>query len=265
MFSSAKKVAAVSPTPKAKSASKAAETIPGYAAVAALSACIAQLTGLLKLKDGPVRVTVKDRLIMDGLKHKKKPDSMDLVDGDATGSGYLAKRASNRPLAQSEIEVLAELFDVKPDPDNGSLTIPGITETRERQAGLLAVNPAYAGDEVLLARIDKALKAVKGLDIPDDFIIAQDAVTETIVWDGALDNLFGRSYEIVSGAFDIVGSLGLKPQFKDVTAAWKVVEELLNPEPEAKEAERAENKEILRTQLKASVAVDTGSRRSKRA
>jgi hypothetical protein len=226
MFSTAKKVAAVTPpAPKGKATPNAVDAIPGYAAVAALDVCIKQLVALLELKKDPVKGTVSDRLLKRGMATKTKPATMYPADGSsAGGSVSLTRRASNRPLAENEIEVLADLFEISIG-DNGGLTIPGITETREKQPALLAVNPAYAGDEILLARIDKALQGVKG--VPEDFIIQQDPVIETIVSETALDRIWSHPANVVTGSIAILAGLVFRPVFKDMMKAWEMVIEML--------------------------------------
>jgi hypothetical protein len=258
MFSNAKKVQAVTPAVKAKAAAKAVDAIPGYAKMAAIDACIKQLTTELDLHKVPVKAVVLERMLSRGLASKAKPATMTLADAGgpssdgvslASGNAYLGKRPSNRPLAAAEIELLAELFEVEVD-DDGGLTVPGITETREKQPSLLAVNPAYAGDEVLLKRIDQRLKGVQG--IPEDFIIQQAAVVETIVSDSGLDQLFSHPANVVAKAVDVIGGIVFRPVFKDVMAAWQIVRDLLAPPEAEAEAKTAEAKVAVRDMLVAS-------------
>jgi hypothetical protein len=226
MFTNAKKVAAVNPAaPKAKAKiTHAVDALDGYAEVAALDTCIKQLTGLLELKKAPIKEAVIERLISRGIATKLKPNTMYPADGGAGGSASLTRRGSNRALAAAEVEVLAELFEL-PIGEDGGLAIPGITETREKQPALLAVNPAYAHDELLLARIDKALQGVKG--VPEDFIVQQDPVIETIVSETALDRIFSYPAAVVPSTIEIIAGLVFRPVFKDMMRAWEMVIEMI--------------------------------------
>ena len=66
-----------------------------------------------------------------------------------------------------------------------------LIETIDEQPEMLAINPAYASNEALLKKIDKALSGVKG--ILEDFVVQIPATTKTVVRDMATDAVFRLS------------------------------------------------------------------------
>lgn len=224
MFSSAKRVA-LAPAKTAKGrVTKAVDEIEGWEELAALDAVSKALAGLVTIKkqaieDGPVT----DLLVTRGLALARKPESLSPVEGEAKGSAYIAKRSTNSPLKEEEIELLAETV--------GQEWLDRYVETMEAQPALLAVNPAYAGDEALLRRIDRALKSVK--DIPEDFIIQTEPVAKTVVKDEAVNEMFRLSPEKLDAVFAVLAGISLRPVYgAGLEKAWEKIKALI-PEAEA--------------------------------
>jgi hypothetical protein len=224
MFSTAKKVALTSQAPAKGKPQKALDMIEGWEQLCALDAVSKALAGLVAIKkqtieDGPVT----DLLITRGLATGRKPESLSPVEGDGKGSAYIAKRSTRSALSEDEIALLTETV--------GEDAVETYVETVEAQPALLAVNPAYADDEALLRRIDKALSGVKG--IPEDFIIQTEAQSKTVVSDEAVNAMFALSPEKLDAIFAILAGISLRPVFAGgLEKAWEVVKPLI-PEAES--------------------------------
>jgi hypothetical protein len=215
-----------------KKASGPVHLIPNYAEVAAISACIKSLEALLELKKGPITDAAQKRLIAQGLAQKSKPDAISLTDRGAGGSCYIRRKDARQPLTQDELDVIGSLIESTQE-DGQVVAIAGITEA---VAPVLALNPVYAGDEALLAKVDKALVGVKG--IPDDLII-QAVAAKTLVAESAFDRLFQEKPEVVEAVFPLLGSTVLKPVFKNLTEAWAIVNPMLKDAPAEPAKKRA--------------------------
>jgi hypothetical protein len=249
MFAKAKSVArpAASPAAKGKSNSKPVETLQGLEEVCALEACMKALKGLIEFKKDDLKARGRDRLMEIGLQRKSKPDSLALAEGDnATANLSISKRSVSSPLSAEELEILAEAVgDAERDEDGNVVRVPGFTEVLEKQPAMLAVNPAYASDEELLKKIDKALSGIKG--IPEDFILAIQPESKAIVSETATNEVFRLQAKSAAQVFQMIGSVALKAVFKDIGAAWDIVRPLVAPD--ATEAKATVNK-MLKASLK---------------
>jgi len=224
MFSNAKTVA-LAPVPAAKGkASKATDAIEGWEELCALEAVSKALEGLVALKKEAIKSgPVTDLLVTRGLALGRKPESLNPVEGDGKGSAYLAKRRANIALSEEELELLTETV--------GEAALPSYVETVEEAPALLAVNPAYAGDEALLRKIDKALSGVKG--IPEDFIVQTEAKAKTVVADAAVNEMFKLTPEKLDAVFAILAGISLRPVYgAGLEKAWEAIKPLI-PEAEA--------------------------------
>lgn len=247
MFSTAKKVAAAPQSAKAPKSTKVVETIDGLEEVAALEACAKAIKGLLDLKKDELKADAMQRLMDRGLIRKSRPEGLSLAAGDdATASLSIMKRSTRSPLAADELEIIAQAVGEAERDEEGAITaIAGFAETLETMPAMLAVNPVYAQDEVLLARIDKALAGIKG--IPEDFILQIPAQSSVVVADTATDAVFRLKAEAAETVMPLIASLTMRAAFKDIGRAWDVVKPLIAPSTEAVKTK-------LRTMLKQSVA-----------
>lgn len=235
MFATAKKVDRPV-TPKAKAGSnRPIDVIPGWEDVCALDAIYKAIEALIKLKKGALTQVAMERLIERGLQRKGKPDTMSLQDGDAAGTISIRRRDSRQPITADEAELIADLTGEGVEVD-GLNTSPGFTEVVEANPGYLAVNPAYAQDELLLKRIDKALQGVSG--IPEDFIIQIESERKVVVSETATDRVFQLGPEKATQLFPMIASVVARPVHKNLRAAWAYVETLLGEVPEEAPAKR---------------------------
>jgi hypothetical protein len=253
MFASAKKVASAAKSPAKGKPNKPVDLIEGWEELCALDAVSKALSGLVTLKkqtieEGPVT----DLLVTRGLALGRKPESLNPVEGEGKGSAYIAKRSTRQPLSEEEIELLTETV--------GEAAVETYVETIEAQPALLAVNPAYASDEALLRKIDKALAGIKG--IPEDFIIQTEAVAKTVVSDAAVNEMFKLSPEKLDAVFALLAGISLRPVYgAGLEKAWEAIKPLI-PEAEALPAKSrvapptpvARNRAELREQFRKSAS-----------
>jgi hypothetical protein len=145
----------------------------------------------------------------------------------------MRRRSSVSPVSADELEVLAEAIGsgVARDEEGNITGIEGFVEALEKQPGRLAVNPAYAQDEALLKRIDRALGGVKG--IPEDFIVQELPVTKMVVAETAPDAVFRLEPEIASQVFPLIANVSISAAHADVTQAWELVKPMLLPDAPA--------------------------------
>jgi hypothetical protein len=244
MFANAKKVASVAAPAKGK-AVKITETLPGLEAVAALDACAKAIKGLLDLTKAEAKEIATTRLIDAGLERHARPDTIHVEDGAfASGRVTVVKRSTASPLSSDELEILATVLPVERDDDNNIVSVPGFAETLEKHPAMLAVNPAYAHDEELLKRIDKALSGVKG--IPEDFIVNVASESKIVVSDTATDAVFRLDAKKAEQVFPIIANVTLGTVFSDISKAWEIVKPMLIPDAKAAVSK------MLKASLKAS-------------
>lgn len=248
MFSNAKKLPVAGDPAKGKKPAKPIDSIEGLAEVAALDACAKAIKGLLDLKKTALKAAAAELLLARGMERHSKPDSLSLAEGPhATGRVAITKRSTASPLSREELDLLAELVgEAERNAEGAIVAVPGFAETSETVPAMLAVNPAYASDEALLKRIDKALSGVKG--IPEDFIVQTPAQSKVVVSETATDAVFRLAPEVVEAAFGLVANTSLTPAFKDIHAAWDVVKPLLAPDA-------ATSRKELKGQLEESLKV----------
>jgi hypothetical protein len=224
MFASAKKVALAPQSPAKGKPSKPVDLIEGWEELCALDAVSKALAGLVAIKkttieEGPVT----DLLVTRGLAAGRKPESLNPVEGDGKGSAYIAKRSTRSPLSEEELGLLSETV--------GEAAVGSYVETVEDRPALLAVNPAYANDEALLRKIDKALAGIKG--IPEDFIVQTEAVSKTVVSDAAVNEMFKLSPEKLDAIFTVLAGISLRPVYgAGLEKAWEAIKPLI-PEAES--------------------------------
>lgn len=235
MFTTAKKVARPKAEKPAKGTPKEVVFVEGLEELAALDACMKALAGLIELKKDALKEAATERLLQQGVRQRGRPDSLSMAAGEyATGNAAIFKRSTRSPLTADELAILAEIVGrAERDEEGAIVAIPGFVETTEVQPAMLAVNPDYAADEVLLKRIDKALKGVKG--IPEDFILSIPAETKTVVTEGATNAVFALNPKQVPVVFGMIANVVIKPVFASLDHAWDVVRPMLDgPIPVAK-------------------------------
>ena len=199
------------------------DLIPGFAEVAALDACEKAIKALIARTKPAVADRITDWLIARGVKLGQKPETMHPVDKGAAGAAYLRRHDSRKTMQDDALDLLSEIVGKPRDTDG---CVPGYTDVLEASPTMLAVNAAYANDEVLLRKIDKAIAGIKG--IPADFIVQIAPATRIVVSDKALDNAFkNHTPEDIEKILPLIGSTVLKPVFSDVEKAWELVKPMI--------------------------------------
>ena len=158
---------------KGKANATPVREIVGLRDLAGVVALIKSLAAVKSTLESQVKTSADTIFVADALNTGKRPENFEAVEDDATASVQLKKRASNSKLNDAEIEQLTNL----------DVPLDTVVETHET----FVINPAYATDAVLLAKVEKALKGVKGL--PVDFIQKQKEVSSVVISDATIDHI----------------------------------------------------------------------------
>lgn len=169
LFAAAKSVAPAKPAKKGKTEI----AVPGVKLLAMMDAAMKAIEGVRKTTDA----AVKDFCFNQFMQLSKaaggaRPDSFKGTEGDATTSAELRKRSTLSTLGPAEVEYLE------------SKKIPVGTDTKVQK--LFGINPAYAENEELLAKVSAALADI----VPEDFIVLQEGKTTRIVTDDTIAAAF---------------------------------------------------------------------------
>lgn len=210
MFADAKVIAP--PTTKAKKSAGNEVQVDGLYEIAAIDLVIKNLESAKSALEGDVKNQVRDIFINNAEKTGKRPSNFRGIDGPAEASCELRKRSTRSVLTEDEANLLTE----------ANIPFETVTDIEET----FVINPAYASDQKLLAKIEKALKGIK--DLPEDFIMKQQGATRKVVSDETIDTVFekklGRKF------LDIVALIALKPQIKQpsIVDAFKMAQKFLS-------------------------------------
>jgi hypothetical protein len=201
MFATSKIIAA-KPSAKAKK-EKAQIEVSGLSDLAKLDALIKAATAMKATLEADVKTFGFDQFMeMAG---GSRPSSFEGVDGVATASVELRKRGTNSALNEEEV---------------AALQAAGITPFKQIVTnGLFAINPKFAEDSILLAKVEKALSKI----VPDDFIVRQEEVSKMVVSDEILDEAFrtAKSPAILA----IMTTMVLKPKLSEAYAMEQLLDD----------------------------------------
>lgn len=148
-------------------------------------------------------------------RQSRRPDSFRGVDGDATATCMLNKRATSSPLNEAEVQLLEKL----------DLPIGEELLVEER----FVINPELMSDQKTLEKISAALSKIPGCE---NFILHQERQTKKVVTDATLEKVFeGKLFD---QAIDVVGVFAIKPSVKqsaesEVATSLARVQRLLEP------------------------------------
>jgi hypothetical protein len=190
LFAKAKTVAA----PKTAAAKKTKEEIAlaGIQQLAELKAMAASIEAVMASLEGEIKEAgFSTFLEMDT---KVRPESFKGVDGYGTCSVEMRKRGTNSALNADEVEVLERV---------------GLTPFEQIiTPEMFGINPAYAGNEVLMNKVSKALEKI----VPEDFIILQEGKSKLVVSDEVLDAAFKLKGDDRAEALRLCTTMALKPR-----------------------------------------------------
>ena len=144
----------------------------------------------------------------------KKTDSFRGIDGEASASIEMRKRSVASTLTEEEVETL-ERLGIK-------------SEKVIKTPKLYAINPAYASDDALMSKVEKALtKALKDIVDVDNFFVVQEEVSKSVVTDETIEAVFKNQSDNQDLIY-MVTTLAVKPSLKNfsVEKALKLAVEL---------------------------------------
>ena len=194
LFAKAKTIAAPA---KAAKAAKSEVSMPGlqqYAELKALQGAIAAVIGTLEAE---LKGTAFDMFIETAQETNSAPASFNGVEGIASVNMQMRKRGTNSPLNESELAIL---------------TAAGIEAHEETTVQeLFAINPAYAEDDKLLAKVSKALEKI----VPEDFITRQEKKAKMVVSADTMNAAF-KMATIDPDVIKVVTTMAMKPKLQAV-------------------------------------------------
>jgi hypothetical protein len=192
MFANAP-VAAKKPTAK-KGKTKEQIEMKGLEAYAALCAAMEALKGQKEVYEAQLKAEMADKFVADGCAAGRKPESFDAFEGTATGSMQLRARMSRSYLTEEECEILDDA------------NVPYTLDVKVEET--FVINPAYATDAKLLAKVEEALKKVKGL--PEDFIQRQQGESHNIVTEDSIAAVFKKPVKQAAKLLPVVTCLAIR-------------------------------------------------------
>lgn len=208
------KVIEAKPTGKAKQ-DKLEVPVASLQKMAEIKALMQSLEGAYKSLEGQVKAAGFDAFL--ALETTTRPDSFRGIDGMASASIEMRKRGTNSALNEDEVKVLEAL---------------GITPFKQViTTEMFGINPAYAGDEKLMARVEAALNKIGGL--PEDFIVQQAEVSKLVVTEEMMNAAFAKRDR---AAIEIVTTMATKPKLNDgypMEALFDNVKEIVQPSKKA--------------------------------
>lgn len=221
-FANAKSVPAKAP--KSKKPELETVEVEGMEAVASLKVVIDSLKAIHDSKMAEVKERMVAYFATTGIKTKKGPANFRGVEGEASASCELRRRAVTSPLTEDEITLCAA----------HNVPVEEVIDTVETYI----INPEYLNDPAVMGAVEAALKKAKG--IPADLFMKQEEKKKTVVADGCFDALFGSKLT-KADAEAMLGVIGV-PAVKatlnsdNIADAFAVAQRLLVPV----EAEAAE-------------------------
>jgi len=196
------------PEKKDPKSDKIEHAIKGLSDYAHVDAVIKNLTTLRETLGEDINTKMK-KIFKTG---EKRPDNFRGIDGTASASCEMRRRASSSPLTTEE----RAAFDAAEIP----------YETLDVVPQRYIVNPKWAGDEKLLEKISAALAKIPGM--PDDFIQLQEGSKKYVVTEESINTVYEK--KLTDRFFTMVSVLAIKAKLEktDVKASIKVVKEIID-------------------------------------
>ncbi len=215
-FADAKTVPAKAP--KSKKPEVEHVEVAGLEAVASLKVVIDSLKAIQDTMMSEVKDAMMSRFAATGIMTKKAPANFRGIEGDASASCELRRRAVTSPLTEDEITLC----------DAHGVPTEVVTDTVETYI----INPEYLSDPAVMSAVEAALKKAKG--IPSDLFMKQEAKSKTVVAEGCFDKLFAQKItkSDAEAMLAVIGVPAVKATLNgdaSVANAFKVAEKLLIP------------------------------------
>lgn len=191
-FKNAKTLA---PTAPAKKGSKARQVeIGNLKNLATLVAIKKSVESMIEAFEEDVKSQAVVEFVKTGSAAKARPANFEGIDGSATASVQLKKKASNIALSAEEIDLLAR-FKIS-------------TEKRTDVHGTYVFDPEALKDEAKMEAIAKLLEDAGH----DDVIRYQEERSKTVVADAALDEVFKLDPVVIGDILPVIASIAVKPK-----------------------------------------------------
>lgn len=173
MFNKAKTIA---PAPKAKlgKPAKAEVEIAGIEHLAMIDTLQKTLETVRATLESEVKSAAAERFIAHIKATGQKPDNFTGVEGNGFASLQFRRKSSAYALSEEAVALLRE-NGIEPHKE---VTTPA----------LFAINPAYASDQDLLAKVEKALTKI----VPEDFIVQQEEQSKLTATEETLNTAISK-------------------------------------------------------------------------
>jgi len=205
------KVVSKTPAKKEKSV-KPHHNLTGLLRFSAIKNAIDTLETLGKTFEQGVKSQMLNHFIETGSESGTKPANFEGTEAQASASCELRKRSSKSALSTEDKALLA------------SYNIP--VDEAKSDIETYIFNPKYLGDTELMKKVEAALNKVK--DIPEDFIMKQEAVTTYTVSDATVDAVFAlKDKAKLEKLAPIVTTLAIKTKLDDDNLVADTIRSLL--------------------------------------
>jgi hypothetical protein len=228
MFNKAKTIAAAPKKTSAKS--KAEIEIAGIEHLAMIDALQKTLDTVRGTLEAEVKTAAAERFTAHIQETGQRPDNFTGIEGGATASIQFRRKPSTYALSEEAVTLLR---DSGIEPDKQIVT-----------PQLFAINPTYASDEALLAKVEKALAKI----VPDDFIVVQAETSKLIATEETLNMAIQKKAPAAVIQSLTTISCGLKLKNTDMSAILEFVGGLIDAPVfgEAATQAKAQNTKKLR-------------------
>lgn len=209
MFNKAKTIA---PAPKAKlgKPAKAEVEIAGIEHLAMIDTLQKTLETVRSTLESEIKSVAAERFVAHIAATGQKPDNFTGIEGNGFASLQFRRKSSAYALSDEAVALLRE-NGIEPHKE---VTTPA----------LFAINPAYASDQDLLAKVEKALTKI----VPEDFIVAQEEQSKLVATEDTLNAAISKRCDasVISSLTTI--SCGLKLRKTDMASILQFVEGLID-------------------------------------
>lgn len=194
----------VAPKAKTKAKAKAEVAIEGLQELAMIDALQKALEGVRASIEGAVKGAALARFVEYIRENGVRPESFKGIEKGASASLELRRKGSNIPLSEGAVAMLNE-YGIEPAKE--------VTTPR-----LFALNPQYAENAELLAKVDAALSGI----VPADFIMLQEERSKRTVSEETLAQalkVMQKNHDAPAELLSTMTTLACKPKLVSTNLA----------------------------------------------
>lgn len=221
MFDKSKTIAPVA-AKKTSAKQKTEVEIAGIEHLAMIDALQKTLETVRSTLEAEVKSAAAERFAQHIAATGQRPENFTGIEGGATASIQFRRKSSAYALSEETVALLRE-SGIEPEKQ---IVTPQ----------LFAINPAYASDDALLAKVEKALTKI----VPDDFIVTQAETSKLIATDETLNAAISKKAPAAVIQSLTTISCGLKLKNTDMAAILEFVGGLIDAPVFGKAAEQAQ-------------------------